>query len=496
MLEVGIVLRVTVFYFVDSIFGEEQLMKLLRGRILSESGTVLFLAVLGLFLAMGIPFSYALPDSDPPDKDVPDLAEGKKVSNLFFQTSLTDALADLSAQTGVTIVSDPSVQGLVTCELKDASLEEALDILLAGGGYVYRHMGGFVLVGTPDPENPTFSSLSVTRSLKLNYLSPQTAKNLLPTALARFVKSTEDSRVLTIMAPEAVADQIEKEVIALDTAPQQVMLDARIVIMETGRLSELGLQWNWPQLQAGAYTSSANYNNSPPGAPNIPWGIQFGYTPSEEYSNALILALNLLATNDEANVMANPQLMVQDGEEAEINVGTEEYFEILTTGYYTSSELEKIEAGIVLNIRPRVTDSGEIVLEMQTEVSDVVARGQDNLPVVTRRKASSSVRVDNGGTAAVAGLNDRRYRHGMEKVPFLWRLPLLGHLFQNESEASSEGQVLVFVTAHIMDGEDGVARKEKGEPEVVQPVSPEFEEELRQALISLGVLSKSEEIDQ
>ncbi|MEJ5229514.1 MAG: hypothetical protein WHT65_05890 [Pseudothermotoga sp.] len=57
------------------------------------------------------------------------------VSNFFQDTYILDALADISAQTGIPIIADTTVSGFVTIELKDVPLEKALKMILMPGGY-------------------------------------------------------------------------------------------------------------------------------------------------------------------------------------------------------------------------------------------------------------------------------------------------------------------------------------------------------------------------
>ena len=146
----------------------------------------------------------------------------------------------------------------------------------------------------------------------------------------------------------------------------------------------------------------------------------------------------------------------------------------------------KTVTATVLNVTPRVTDSGEITLEMSTEVSSVVARGEENLPVVTRRAAGSTVRVADGGTAIVAGLMDARAVANRTHVPGLGRIPLLGRLFRSDSVQNSSKQVAVFLTATLVDAEGRPARRAAAQRPVIEPVDPEeFREGLRQWLAVL-----------
>ena len=415
-------------------------------------------------------------------------AEQPLVTNMFYQTSLIQALSDIAAQTGVIIVPDMSVQGLVTCELQDVPLDQALEIVLSVGNFEFRHMDGYILIGSGDRTSPSFLRLSETEMIKLGYVDAEGAVQMLAEPLRVLAKANASTNTVSVTAPPNLMRRVLEDLRKLDRPPRHVMLDARVVVMEQGRLQNLGLQWDWPQLRAGAYANAEGGTEGKQlGGIRWPWGIQIGYTPGREFTDALLLSLNLMSQNDEAAVIATPQVMAQDGKEAQISVSTDEYFEILTQGYYTRSQLEKIEVGTVLTLMPRVGQNGDITLQMTAEVSDVVARGANNLPVVTRRTAQSTVRVQDGGTAVVAGLMDHRAQFNRSGIPLLSWIPVLGRLFGNDLQGMSSRQVAVFVTAWFVS--DGTP--DSADASVERPTIPRAGKEFRKALEE--VLSRTNE---
>jgi len=397
--------------------------------------------------AAGAPPSVALTKQE---GEAPAAKKPPRVTNMFYDTSLRQALSDIAAQTGVIIVPDMSVQGIVTCELKDVPLEEALRIVLSVGDFEFRRMDGYILVGSTRPDSPSFNKLSETRVVNLTHLAPEKAVKMLPEPFQRFAKAGPENGKVLVTAPRGLLDRITGDLKKLDQPPRHVLLDARVVVMERGRLQNLGVQWDWPQVLGGTFSTSELHGKDVVGS-QWPWAVRIGLTQGRDFTAALLLTLNLLAQNDEAVILASPQVMAQDGKEAEIKVETEEFFIIVTEEQYARSELEKIGSGIIMKITPRIGENGDITLELNVEVSDVVARGENNLPVVTRRIANSTVRVQNGGTAAVAGLMDDRSQRNREWVPLIGRIPLLGRLFfRSHTDTQSSRQVAVFVTARVV----------------------------------------------
>jgi type II secretory pathway component GspD/PulD (secretin) len=220
----------------------------------------------------------------------------------------------------------------------------------------------------------------------------------------------------------------------------------------------------------------------------FPWGVQVGYSTDKTFTNALLLTLNLMKQNDDLAIVASPEILAQDSREAEIKVTTDEYFQISAVGgLYVQSQLEKIESGTIMKITPRIGDRGEITLEMNVEVSDVVARGSTGLPVVNRRSAKSTLRVRDGGTAAVAGLMDTRNSANRRKVPFVGDVPGLNALFTKDDNRSSSKQVAIFITATLVT--DNKARSEPKERHPAQTVDPVlYRQQLSAALKKLDKL--------
>lgn len=538
-------------------------------------------------------------------------AQETLISNVFVETDLRQALEDVSAQAGVNIIADPSVQGVVTVGLQDASVDEALKLLLVGTGYLVEKNDDYYLVYSADESAEMFNTVADTRVVrirnlpagtarsmlsstlqryvrvdetsdtvaitapeevmlrivadlatidvpvaakaefvpltyvkagtirellppslqrfvradserntlavsapvelrheimrniaeldvpraagsfnvpdvhrthlvKLNYATAATTLSLLPAEVQAYVRADPESNALAVSAPDVLLERIVSDIAAIDVPRRHIMLDARVVVLDRADLLDFGGEWRWPTLTAGSVVGDAV---------KWPWELRIGYTPGREFTNALALSLNLLSQNNEATIVANPQVLAQDGKESEIRVTTEEYFQITADdGNVVRAELEKIETGTILKITPQIGRNGELTLSMEIEVSDVVARGEQNLPVVSRRTTHSTVQLEDGGTAAVAGLVDTRSQLGDAGVPGMANVPLLGRAFRTETLNHQARQVAVFVTATIV--EDGDAEFESGRPSTPKIASgndESYRESLRAALAKLLV---------
>jgi type II secretory pathway component GspD/PulD (secretin) len=226
--------------------------------------------------------------------------------------------------------------------------------------------------------------------------------------------------------------------------------------MNRSDLLNLGVEWGWPKIRAGAFSNSDLHGS---GSPDVggkwPWGVQIGYATGQSFTNSLELTLNLLERNGEATIVSSPQILAQDGKPAEIRVTTEEYFSLVPDvgegqgSYYNRSELEKIEYGTVLNITPHIGRNGDITLTLSIEVSDVATRA-DNYPIVTRRVINNTMRIRDGGTVTVAGLKKHKSQTSDTSTPGLSKIPIVGGLFSNKRTTEISQEVAIFVTAHLI----------------------------------------------
>jgi len=419
------------------------------------------------------------------------------ISNVFVDADIAMALQDIASTAGVTIIPDETVIGVITCTLDNVPLDRALDIVLAGTPYVVKKTPYYYLVCSGDPASALFPVVSETRRLKLNYITSQAAVGLLSTPFQAYVQAEigapgTDTYTVVVTAPPLLMERIISDLKQIDRVRQQVLLDARIVVMERGDLLNLGVEWSWPTINAGLFTNQL-YGGGASGADfggKMTSGLQIGYTPGSTFTNSLTLALNLLSQNDEATILAKPQVLAQDGKVAEINVMTEEYYMMTsaeTAFYYTRSELQQIESGTRLSITPHIGDNNDITLELAIEVSNSIPRGRgSDLPVVTRRTAVNTVRIQNGGTVALAGLTENRTRLEKRRTPGLSNLPLVGGLFKSTNDEEASREIAVFVTAYIIPEASQPLDFAQPQAPAIQPpirsVGGDFKTSLRESL--------------
>ncbi|MFP3904994.1 MAG: type II secretion system protein GspD, partial [Armatimonadota bacterium] len=335
------------------------------------------------------------------DAQTAEETESGLVNNVFFSTPLQQALMDVGAQAGVTILVGPNVEGSVTLDLQDVEVEKALELMLMPNGMVFNQLeDGEYLVMAPDPSSPNFERIAETQIVALAYLEPKTVVNALPARYAEYVTINEASQELVISAPQPLLDTITDLIADIDHDKQQVMIEALVIETEAGAMKEFDPTFASSHIAGDLMGGIINYQSAASSETNAGGrddGFFAGRHPKPEAGN-ILLGIRWMLQNERASIRANPSIVALDGEEASIKVGTDQYFSIVTgSAAYAYSRLEQVSAAISLNIEPHILpDSDEILCRLEPNVEDVVGKGEGGLPVITVRNAKTRLRLNNG----------------------------------------------------------------------------------------------------
>ena len=377
------------------------------------------------------------------------------ITNVFYETELREALAAISGQSGMNIIADQTVFGFVTLDLIDVPFEEALRRILSPLGFTFRKMVGYYLVGAAYPDNPSFPLLSVTERLVPNYIKAQNVPGILSKFYEPFIRVDPANNILTISASPEIIERIKQDLAKIDVPPRQVMIEALVTEFSKEASKSLGIDMGWLGTKGGRklsvifpigdlLDSTLGITYVRPGAEVEGWVGDFKGT------------LKALVQDGKVNIRANPRVATLEGQKATIIIGKEEYYVIVTgVAPYSYGQLERIPFGVSLNIVPYISDKGEITVEIQPEVSDVVGTGPTGLPVVSKRAVSTKIRVKDGETIVIGGLLQKNESTVKRKIPLLGDIPILGLRFSRTDKRVDEVETVVFITPHILTEEAG-----------------------------------------
>ena len=172
------------------------------------------------------------------------------------------------------------------------------------------------------------------------------------------------------------------------------------------------------------------------------------------------VAIRALQQKNVLQILAEPNLIALDGKEASFLAGGEFPVPIVQGGVGTNavSILFK-EFGVRLSFTPTITPDGNIHLLVKPEVSALdFANGVQLsgfvIPSLTTRRASTELQLRDGQSFVIAGLMDNRVTREMSKIPGLGDIPIIGNLFKSKSTRKTNTELMVLVTARMINPSD------------------------------------------
>ena len=172
-------------------------------------------------------------------------AEAVTITNVFDSEDIISVLRDISAQTGINILAEPSVQGWITLELMDVPLEEALDMIVAPLGYTWVRMGSYYIVGSADTSNPAYPMFTKTEIVNLRYVDADAASKLLSDFFKPNVKVDAAANVIVITGTQQVIDRVKADLAMIDKPSAQVVIEALVVEVTADAGRSLKSDWRY-----------------------------------------------------------------------------------------------------------------------------------------------------------------------------------------------------------------------------------------------------------
>jgi len=313
--------------------------------------------------------------------------------------------------------------------------------------------------GSIGPSNPALQSGSSNRS------------QLASGGAAGFIQADATTNTLIITAPEAVYRNLRSVIDQLDVRRAQVYIESMIVEVNAAKLSEFGVQW--AGLQSGDNTyrvgGGTTYNNvagsnslvglqgfvngvtgaSPPGS-----GLTLGiFRQLANGKLGLGAVAHALGADDDSNILSTPNMLTLDNEVATIKVG--QNVPIVTGSFTTTAgsagnpftTVDRKDIGITLKVRPQISEGGTIKLAIYNESSSIdtsVASNSSGL-ILKNRTIETNIIADDGQILVLGGLIQDDSSDGVEKVPGLGDIPLIGNLFKYQKRNRKKTNLMVFL---------------------------------------------------
>lgn len=355
-----------------------------------------------------------------------------------------ELLTRLAKQTGIRLIVDDTVRRTVTVNLVNMQVTRILEIIAAAYGLSYREVNGIFMVSEGIPRSPSSYLLSDIDSITTQYVLAPNAKSLLPVFLQDHVKTNAEQNAVILSAPPEVLKKFREDIKQFDIPAAQIMVDVLMVEFTESAAREFRAQWGWSNDGRSLMVDSALGQMT----------FRLVMTLPTEF----FTSLRALVTQGKARVHANPRIATVSGQRASIFIGKQRYLSTPVSigggrgeGDYFFRQTNFIDAGMRLDITPWTGGNGEITLSIMPEVSNISELDRETgMPVLSTRRAQTTVRVKDGETIVIGGLTQRQEYQTRTKIPLLGDLPILGSLFQGTKTNRINSELPIFVTPHVL----------------------------------------------
>ena len=384
-----------------------------------------------------------------------------------FQNSDVDGVLKFFSEiTGDTYIRSEAVQRFVTVAAPGhVTREEALQILrtaLALRGIVLvPGPGRIVRVLTEAEAVPTDLTVStqavagmVTRILPLKFLAVQDIRAELTPLLSRGGNLIADPRsnAFVVTDDAAVIRRLADVLAALDVRSPQVLIEALIVEVSLTAETKLGLEWS----QAGAFHSKGHaFPENASAGFDLPSFVTEGLRYSVMRDDGRLAGLlQMLATDQNVNILSTPHIVAVNNQTALIRVGEE--VPVLTQtrniqGGETIRSFDFKQVAVELEVTPRVSPDRDVYLKVHPQVKKILGFNAElDAPILATREAQTAVQVQDGDTVVIGGLMKDDRSSDRSKIPLLGDIPLIGWLFRKTDNTREKTELLVFITPHVM----------------------------------------------
>lgn len=408
----------------------------------------------------------------------------------FDNVDISQALSKLGVLSGMNILIGRGVTGRVpAANLQNVTAEEALDAITKSLGYVYEREGSFVFVwtATDSQARKQAARKTVSKVYRPRYVSVKDLQALITPMLSKpggLIAVTtpaeiglEESKtkvggnslsqtdaLLIVDFPEVIA-QLDAVLAEIDVPPAQVVIEAMILSVKLDDSMKMGVNFallngSNKQLVTSGNGSTINTsvgfpNNAPnkssllpvagdfiaPGAAGLKYGFLYG---------DLAGFVDALETLAETSVIASPSVRVLNKQKAELIIGQRLGYKTITNnGVQSIENINFLEVGTKLILRPFVAQDGLVRMEIHPERSD----GKINdvgLPESRTTEVTSNVMIRDGSTIVVGGLIEEQANQSQSRIPGLGALPVVGNLFKSKTNDTTRTELIVLITPRVI----------------------------------------------
>ena len=291
------------------------------------------------------------------------------------------------------------------------------------------------------------------------------------------VRITADvtNNAVLVYANQDAQRVVEQTIRQIDRPQRQIAIEATIAEVTLNDQLNYGVQFflasqkgsisNTIAGVSNAATVGSGANNPASNAVNAAAGALLGRVlPGFNFligsENSPRVVLDALHGVTDVKVLSNPSLVVLDNQAATLQVGDQVPFStgtatVLTANNTVVNTIDYKNTGIILRVLPRANANGNVVLDIEQEISSVAAGSANSLtPTISQRRVKSSIAVTSGQTVLLAGLISETENKQRQGLPILDSIPGMGDAFSHQTNARARTELILFIRPTVI--KDGV----------------------------------------
>ncbi|KRA76700.1 type II secretion system protein GspD [Lysobacter sp. Root667] len=274
------------------------------------------------------------------------------------------------------------------------------------------------------------------------------------------VAAVEETNSLLVRSSPGAWRSIRDVIDKLDVMPMQVHIEAQVATVQLKGDLSYGVNW--------FFERAVTDNGLPDAVGRTTWSTLAGsIKPVDTASGTGGLGWTFLGRNAAAVISAldavtdvqllqSPSVLVRNNAEATLNVGSRIPIASVTVNPgsnndNTYSQVQYLDTGIILKVRPRVSKDGMVFLDIVQEVSSPTGQADRNGNVrIDTRKLKTEAAIQSGDTVLMAGLISDGVTRGSSGFPGLSRIPVIGGLFGRQNSNNAREETIILLTPTIV----------------------------------------------
>lgn len=400
----------------------------------------------------------------------------KPITLRFKDTDIKEVFEIIAKIADVNVIFDGDIQPKrITAYFKDITVREAINLLLQSNKLAVKKINPITVLVYPDnPQKQQQYMELITHTFYLNNSEAKTQQNLLRTLLnTKQLHVNEQLNAIVMRDTPEKVELARKLIEANDLRIPEVEVDMEILEVNWSKVERIGtsLTNSFTMTVAGTYSPNLAATVISGTSQTLSmlfkdWsstkflkteGIQFSNLPTSSVS----LTLDLLKSESDTKILANPKLRIMDGKKGKIHIGERRPVQTGQVFDQSNASQSRItyeyrDVGLKFTVTPHITLGGEIGLDLNFEKSDPgidypfnsggVAQ---NAPTFKTATLDTYIKLRDGETKLLGGLIRENTSTQKQIIPFLGDIPLLGRLFQTGPSSSTTNPYIEQITLLI-----------------------------------------------